>query len=142
MKHSQKARMILCSCMLMIGVFSAIALYRAYRPSVGLPYEQVTMDKAKEFMDYEEGYILADVRPEADYAHGHVTGAVNLPYDTMVENAYGSLPDKTQMIYVYGEDDALSAKACFKLSEQGYTNVTQITGMHSWIDEVETERTQ
>ena len=53
MKHSQKARLIITTCMVMVGLFSVFVLYKNFRPSRGLPYERLTMDQALEYMEYE-----------------------------------------------------------------------------------------
>ncbi len=127
MKHVQKTRIIICVCMLLVGIFSGIAIVKAFRPSAGLPYEQLTMEKAEKYMSYEEGYQLVDVRSEEQFGQNHMEGAVNIPYDTLVEKALTILSDKQQMIYVYAEDSELSANACMKLCELGYTSISQIT---------------
>lgn len=137
MKHSQKAKNIILTCMLAVGVFSAIALLQGLRPSKGLPYESVTMEQALEYMEFEEGYVLLDIGTWEEFAQKHIAGAMNIPYDSLMQRAPGELSDKTRMIYVYGREQELEDRACRKLSEMGYTSITCIGLMSEWTGEFE-----
>ena len=98
MGHSQKAKYIVLTCMLAIGLFSAHALWHSFRPSPGgIPYEEATMEQAEEYMRYEKGYILLDVSSAEIFEESHLDGAVNLPYDKLMDYSVIRLPDKTQI---------------------------------------------
>ncbi len=124
--------------MLLIGLFSGFALYKAFRPSAGLPYEVVDREKAEEYMNYETGYMLVDIRDKDLYDRAHMEGAVNLPYDTLVESAATVLQDKTVQIYVYASDEELGGKACLKLTRMGYDSVALLSGF-DLFEEQETD---
>ena len=79
MEDSKKAFFIIGICIILIGVFSAFILYKSLRPGRGLPYEQITMEQAAEYMSYEAGYLLLDVRTQEEYAEGHIPGAICIP---------------------------------------------------------------
>jgi rhodanese-related sulfurtransferase len=51
-------------------------------PDVGRPI-QIQISKVKAFFDAKAGAIV-DAREPADYAEGHIPGAINLPYDEVV----------------------------------------------------------
>jgi len=51
-------------------------------PDVGRPI-QIQISKVKAFFDAKAGAII-DAREPADYAAGHIPGAINLPYDEVV----------------------------------------------------------
>ena len=51
-------------------------------PDVGRPI-QIQISKVKAFFDANAGAII-DAREPADYASGHIPGAINLPYDEVV----------------------------------------------------------
>jgi len=51
-------------------------------PDVGRPI-QIQISKVKAFFDANAGAII-DAREPADYADGHIPGAINLPYDEVV----------------------------------------------------------
>jgi rhodanese-related sulfurtransferase len=53
-------------------------------PDVGRPI-QIDISKVKAFFDAKAATIV-DAREPADYAEGHIPGAINLPYDETVTN--------------------------------------------------------
>ena len=126
MKNSQKAKHIVLFCMLAVGLISAFMILKTFRPSPGKPFEQITMEQAKTFMQYEMGYILADVSTEEDYEAQHPSGAVNIPYEKLGILAGTMLPDKEQQIYICGNNRKQSVMAASKLCEMGYTNISEI----------------
>ena len=70
--------------------------------------------------------VIIDVRDEAEYTARRVSGAVNAPYDEIVEYATANIPDKDTLIFTYCfcggmGGPALSARNL--LAEAGYTNV-------------------
>lgn len=132
MEHSKKAFLIIGSCMVLVGIFSAFILYKTLRPNKGLPYEQISMEQASEYMDYEEGYQLVDVRTREEYEEGHIPGAVCIPNEILAEEAEARLPDKEQMIYVYCRSGRRSKQAAEVLCKLGYTNITEIGGINDW----------
>lgn len=104
-------------------------------PSIGKPYEKLTVQEAENYMSYEQDYALLDVRAEKEYSDGHLTGAINLPYGEIVSKAYGILKDPDQPLYVYGEDENMSCAAAQKLSNMGYTGVAEIGSYADWKTE-------
>lgn len=83
-------------------------------------------------MSFETIYSIVDVREKDAYAAGHVEGAVNLPYDEIVSSASKVLPDRTMMVYIYGEDSDDSCQAAQKLSDIGYSSITETGGYNDW----------
>lgn len=100
-------------------------------------YEQVDAKRAKELMDTEKGYVILDVRTQAEYDGGHIPGAVVLPHDAVTENAARTLPDKDQLILVYCRSGNRSKQASQALADLGYTNVVEFGGINDWPYEVE-----
>lgn len=139
MDHARKIRWIVGSCIVLVGIFSAFILYRTFRRERGLPYEQITMEQAAEYMEYEQGYALVDVRTQEEYEEGHIPGAVSIPNEEIKEKAPELLKDPEQMIYVYCRSGRRSREAAKKLCRLGYTNVTEIGGILDWPGETERE---
>lgn len=137
MEHSKKAFYIIVSCMALVAVFSGYILYRNFRPSPGLPYEQITMEEAAKYMEYETGYLLLDVQTEEAYQSGHILGAVNLPLEVLAVQAPVVLSDLQQMIYVCAGSTKRSKKAAKLLCDLGYTNITEIGSIADWPGETE-----
>src|SRR3990167_1870768 len=68
--------------------------------------------------------VLVDVRSPAEFASGHVQGAVNLPLDRLASDALGVLPDKAAPLVLYCVSGARSEMAAQWLRQMGYTQVT------------------
>jgi len=67
---------------------------------------------------------LVDVRSAAEYASGHVDGAVNLPLDRLANDALALLPDKSAPLVLYCVSGARSAMALQWLQQMGYTRAS------------------
>ena len=132
MKQSQKVKWIICVCILLVVVSSGISIYKHFRPTRGLPYEKLTMEQAREYMEYEKEYYLVDISDAETYTRRHIPGAMSIPYDRLLELAAASLPDKTAILYVCGSKDKQCDKACRKLCELGYTGVTFLGKVSRW----------
>lgn len=64
-----------------------------------------------------------DVRTEAEFAAGHLEGAVNIPHDRIGTVIGGVVADKDQVIRLYCRSGRRSGIALKKLKKLGYTNV-------------------
>ena len=64
-------------------------------------YMNITAQEAREIMDAEEGYIILDVRTQAEYDEKHIPGAILIPDYEIKERAEEELTDKDQLILVY-----------------------------------------
>lgn len=120
-----------------VAVVCCIILFRAGVGGQGEPYEAITMDQAAEYMEYEQGYVLLDVRTREEYNEGHIPGAICIPLEELPERAAGELKDKEQMIYVYCRSGNRSKKAAKELCGMGYTNITEIGGIIDWTGALE-----
>lgn len=67
--------------------------------------------------------VVLDVRSPAEFAGGHVAGAVNLPLDRFVEGYAAVAPNKAGQVLVYCASGARSGQAVQFLQQQGYTQV-------------------
>ena len=101
-------------------------------------YRQITMDEAVAMMEEEEGYIILDVRTAAEFDEKHISGAINIPNETIGTDAIPELPDKDQLILVYCRSGNRSKQASEKLMKLGYTNVVEFGGIIDWPGETET----
>ncbi|MDD4503043.1 MAG: rhodanese-like domain-containing protein [Clostridiaceae bacterium] len=95
-------------------------------------YENISAKEAKEIMDEKNGYIILDVRTEAEYDQGHIPNAVLLPNETIGTEEIDILPDKDQLILVYCRSGNRSKQAAAKLVNLGYTNVYEFGGIIDW----------
>ena len=97
-----------------------------------LGYEQITAKEAKELMDSEKDYIIIDARTEAEFAEGHIEGAILIPEYEIAERAEKELPDKDALILVYCRSGRRSKIASKELVKLGYTNVKEFGGIIDW----------
>ena len=102
-----------------------------------MTYEQITQDEAKTLMAESENHIILDVRTEAEFAEGHIPGAICVPNETIGDNMPEELPDKDQLILVYCRSGNRSKQASEKLAKLGYTNVKEFGGINTWTGDVE-----
>lgn len=100
-------------------------------------YMNITAEEAKALMDSEEGYVILDVRTQAEYDEGHIPGAVVIPNTEIESRAEEELPDKDQLILVYCRSGRRSKNAAGILAELGYTNIREFGGILDWPYAVE-----
>ena len=100
-------------------------------------YMNITAEEAKEIMDSQEGYIILDVRAQAEYDEGHIPGAIVIPHTEIEDRAEEELPDKGQLILVYCRSGRRSKIAAEVLVELGYTNIREFGGILDWPYETE-----
>ena len=98
-------------------------------------YKQITMDEAVTMMDEETDYIILDVRRPDEFAEKHIPNAINVPNETIGEEAIPELPDKDQLLLVYCRSGNRSKQASKKLAAMGYTNVYEFGGINDWPGE-------
>lgn len=103
-------------------------------------YQQVSSKEAAAMMEEETDYIILDVRTPEEYEEKHITGAVNLPNETIGTEEITQLPDKEQLILVYCRSGNRSKQASQKLADLGYTNIVEFGGIKDWTGETETGR--
>ena len=108
------------------------------REGSGIPltYEQITPEAAKALMDTEQDYVIIDARTEAEFAEGHIAGAILIPEYEIAARAEGELPDKDALILVYCRSGRRSKIASETLVALGYTNVKEFGGIIDWPYEV------
>jgi phage shock protein E len=65
--------------------------------------------------------VIIDVRSPAEFAGGHVEGAVNLPLDRFIDGYQTLLVDKATPAVIYCASGARSGQAVQYLAAQGYS---------------------
>jgi phage shock protein E len=77
-----------------------------------------------------KGALLLDVRTAAEFASGHLEGALNIPVQEL-EARLGEVGPRSRSIVVYCRSGARSATAAATLRRAGF-DVLDIGGMGSW----------
>jgi len=78
----------------------------------------------------EDGAALLDVRSPAEFAGGHVSGAVNIPVDQLPGGA--SKLDPQRAVVVYCRSGMRSAKAAKLLRQSGFQTVHDMGSISKW----------
>ena len=76
----------------------------------------------------DEAYWI-DVRTAEEYAAGHVSQAVNIPYEEITRRIGEVTTDKDALIYVYCRSGRRSGIAREALDEAGFGNVVNAGGL-------------
>ena len=101
-------------------------------------YTQITQDEAMKMMQEQTDCLIVDVRRPDEFAEGHIAGAVNVPNETIEDEAPDALPDKEQTLFIYCRSGNRSKEASQKLADMGYTNVYEFGGINTWKGEIVT----
>ena len=99
-------------------------------------YTQISQDEAMKMMQEQTDCLIVDVRRPDEFAEGHIAGAVNVPNETIEDEAPEALPDKEQTLLVYCRSGNRSKEASQKLADMGYTNVYEFGGINTWEGEI------
>lgn len=98
--------------------------------------DTVTLPEAQELWSSGSAFFL-DAREPADYAAGHIAGALSLPIEEFNDRfspvASILTPDATIITYCDGMDCELSNRLMVRLRELGYHNVRHlVNGWTAW----------
>jgi rhodanese-related sulfurtransferase len=77
------------------------------------------------------GARLVDVRTPAEFAAGHIEGAINVPVDQLGARL-GELGERDGALVVYCRSGNRSATATRQLRQAGFTQVHDLGAMTSW----------
>lgn len=81
-----------------------------------------------------DGASLIDVRTPAEFAEGHVPGAVNVPLQELSASHEGvAKHDKSKPLYVVCRSGGRSSRASDQLAKEGFTTVNITGGTLAWI---------
>lgn len=75
--------------------------------------------------------FIIDLRAEADYHKGHLSGAFNLPQGKW-ETGEGLSKDKTNILYCYSQNCHLAVKAGAFFASKGYPVIEMEGGFKAW----------
>lgn len=79
--------------------------------------------------------LLLDVRTPAEFAAGHVPGAVNIPLDALGERLDDLARELDREVVVYCERGPRAARAAASLAAAGFSAVRHLEGhMSGWQD--------
>ena len=80
----------------------------------------------------DEDVKVVDVRTQAEFAAGHVPGALNIPYDELPRR-HGEIGAPSTPVLVYCQSGRRSAIAGSTLRERGFTRVYDLQAYERWV---------
>ncbi len=90
--------------------------------------KQETFRETKKRLDSGEKLILVDTREDAEWARGHIPGAIHLGRGIIERDIEKTVPDKSTPIVLYCGGGFRSALAADNLQKMGYNNVISMDG--------------
>ncbi len=90
--------------------------------------KQETFRETKKRMDNGDKLILVDTREDAEWARGHIPGAIHLGRGIIERDIEKTIPDKDTPIVLYCGGGFRSALAADNLQKMGYRNVISMDG--------------
>ena len=121
-------------------LLSAVAALAFASPALAgepTPSAKVTPMTQEQLLEHQAKHadhlFVLDVRTPAEYAEGHVPGAVNVPHDQLASRLAEVPKDKDVVLYCRsGRRTALAAEV---LASHGYTRLSHLEGdMQAWVD--------
>jgi rhodanese-related sulfurtransferase len=80
-----------------------------------------------------QGALVLDLRPEDEYAAGHINGAKPLPSDQLPRAGDTLKRHKEKLVVVYCDGGSQAPAAARKLAAQGFTKVLSLRGgLSAW----------
>ncbi|MDO5110622.1 MAG: rhodanese-like domain-containing protein, partial [Erysipelotrichaceae bacterium] len=95
-------------------------------------YTQISQEEARDMMNSDDSYIIADVRTADEFEESHIPGAINIPVEHLAGLADDLLPDREEIIMIYCRSGNRSKQAAEILAGMGYTNLYEFGGINTW----------
>lgn len=95
-------------------------------PQVGIEVPTVAPAALKALQKRKATFYLIDVRTPAEFAQGHISGAISFPLESL-PNAYRQIPKGVKLV-VYCLSGVRSAQAVSFLREHGYAKSVSLQG--------------
>jgi phage shock protein E len=139
--HRSKGNFLsLIALLILIGLPGGAVLLRAAdvtKPPAGSPAEQKAYKdvNAAQFdkLRANKKSVVLDVRTPAEFAAGHIPGAINIDWNSDEFQKKVSELDKSKTCLVNCASGGRSAKACDKLSKLNFTDCYNLLGgFHAW----------
>lgn len=95
----------------------------------------VEADELAMDLPFDDNLVVVDVRKEAEYADGHVKGAVNLPLGEITDPGLIANIEERDNLYVHCQSGYRSVIASSMLKRQGFHNLRNVVGGFNKIKE-------
>jgi rhodanese-related sulfurtransferase len=97
--------------------------------------KETNVADVKRRMDAGERFILVDTREDAEWANGHIVGAVHMGRGVIERDIEARVPDSGTKLILYCGGGFRSALAAENLQKMGYSNVESMDGgWRGWLE--------
>ena len=96
----------------------------------------ISQDMAWDMMQSLKGYMIIDVRGNAEFRRGHLPGARNIPIETLMNRPISKTTNRHMVIFVYCQNGGRAKRAAEYLEQLGFTNVYELGGIDGWTGAV------
>ncbi len=132
----KKIIILLFVCLFMTGCFGVNGKVVEEHKQKVIEAEKISYEKLNEIINDPEVYMnvdVIDIRSEEEYEEGHITGSINIPYESLDEIIIST----DREVVVYDSTAAMSKQAANELISYGYNDVKYIAGLDNWPYELE-----
>lgn len=99
--------------------------------------ETIDHDTMSRWLESGQNLVVIDVRPEAEYAAGHIEGAISVPPDQL-DRKLAELPDEGDVVaYCRGRYCAFADQAVHRLRTSGRSAYRLEAGYRDWSESFE-----
>ncbi len=124
-------RMAIFAVGLIVVVVAGFALLNSNAPCcAGTTVDIAPAEYQGQFISTGEAHLLIDVRTPEEFASGHISGAVNIPLDSL-QNRLSEVP-QDEAVVVYCRSGNRSSQAARILEQAGYSNIYDLGGLNTW----------
>jgi rhodanese-related sulfurtransferase len=99
-----------------------------------LVFEADCADVHEAMQGDDPGFVLVDARGPAQYAAGHVPGAINIPHGKIIQSKMAAFPAETVfVVYCDGPHCNGATRAAMRLASLGRPVKKMVGGVHGWL---------
>jgi rhodanese-related sulfurtransferase len=100
-------------------------------PSIDPAARETDAKQLHSYLDHNGHVLLIDVRTPAEYAGGHIPGAINVPIDVLASKIREMKVAKDRTIVTTCDHGGRSSRAAMELQKMGY-HATSFCRIDSW----------
>jgi len=137
MKHiyliSLGGLVLLMALFFIVATIQANNKYKFKKPAVEMLKEAATqhhfvdLDELKEMPD-KDRIVLIDIRTPREYITSHISGAINIPFERLLDETNETLFRNDSRKILYGMNSVRANSAWMLLTQFGYENIAVLNG--------------
>jgi len=109
---------------------------------VTTPDHYISFDQVRESLNSPGKYKLIDLRTPKEFVGSHIEGAINIPFDRILDEAHEPIFKEDLPKILYGESPVTANAAWMVLTQYGYENLSVLNGgISAWMNSSKSEDT-